>query len=151
MARVCSLDPPSMHICSTPKLNCCTATDASVRSIVAAALRLTVTIESRRSIRRDQTGLPAGSVARRSPVVLRIEVIVRVILSPVIFGPKSAPFSISEFRRVYLAYKRMPIRTGYSSAPHRAQYRFAQDLRYALVASRISIDLRDHSSGPDAG
>src|SRR5258708_4192719 len=48
--RVASLDPPSTQICSKPKLACCSATEASVRSIVAAAFRLTVTIESSRSM-----------------------------------------------------------------------------------------------------
>ncbi len=48
--RVASRDPPSTQICSTSKLACCSVTEASVRSIVAAAFRLTVTIESRGSM-----------------------------------------------------------------------------------------------------
>src|SRR5580692_6917567 len=51
IARVSSLEPPSTQMCSTPNVTCCKATEASVRSIVAAAFRLTVTIESKRSVR----------------------------------------------------------------------------------------------------
>src|SRR5258708_8129944 len=50
IAREWSLEPPSMQICSKPKFSCCRATEASVRSIVADAYRLTVTIESKRSM-----------------------------------------------------------------------------------------------------
>src|SRR5580704_7803552 len=68
IARVRSLDPPSTQICSTPKLTCCRATEASVRSIVAAAFRLTVTIESRRSMDRH---IYTGPLAMHSLISFR--------------------------------------------------------------------------------
>src|ERR1700688_3173671 len=70
ITRVSSLDPPSMQICSTPNVVCCRATEASVRSIVAAAFKLTVTIESRRSM-----GIPILHETSGNALVERKDVI----------------------------------------------------------------------------